>query len=633
MDVEDYFENQEKKSKIIKIIVIGSVLGFLFFALLLIFLNRIVPIKDITVSQDNVKLSPGESFSIVATVLPSNATSKDVIWKSSNPKVVDVSNDGSINVISYSEEDVVITVSSRDGKVYKEILVDVLEPKYVNISSIKFDAESVSLNYGQVYTLSPIIYPDNASDKNLIWSSSDPELVSVSDSGVVSVIANKDGEAIISASSKDNSVKSSIKIQTVHTDIKVSVSDIKFDKTEVVLKYGSSLTLKPIISPSNATNKSVKWTSSDTNLVVVDSSGKIKAKSNKNGEAIITAVSVDGSKTAQVKVNVKYVDQVVKVKSVKINNPSQNILYLNKKGNNTITMTATVSPSDADNKSVSWSSSNTSVASIDSNGKVTPKSLGSTKITVKTKDGGYTASYTIKVMQKNVIVISASSGLRMYDYFKEYTSNKSNYYSYDNNTLRYVFKSGSGFDYQYGDGFDIARKFLEQSFSNKREFIEVHLFFTMTGNSVKTYTCDKIKTTSDYTTIASKYNSAVSELKKLGYSVKGYVISHSPLNTKHSLAKENKIVYSNDENACSSGYRSAWKYYLSNNRMKSIIATGNYNNIKFVDNWSNFLKIVSEEERTFKWLRDFTTPSDDPLHWDKDTTIRYMQLAFDTAGL
>jgi hypothetical protein len=52
-----------------------------------------------------------------------------------------------------------------------------------------------------------------------------------------------------------------------------------------------------------------------------------------------------------------------------------------------------------------------------------------------------------------------------------------------------------------------------------------------------------------------------------------------------------------------------------------------------LDNWSNFLKLTDEANRKFKWLQEFTTPEDDALHWDKATTIRYMQLAFDTANM
>ena len=134
-------------------------------------------------------------------------------------------------------------------------------------------------------------------------------------------------------------------------------------------------------------------------------------------------------------------------------------------------------------------------------------------------------------------------------------------------------------------------------------------------------------------TIANKYNSAIQKIKDQGYIVSGYVITHSPLNTKHSLASSKKIVYSHKAEACKSGYRSAWKYYLSNNRMKNVLNTGNYPNIRIVDNWSNFLRVTDEANRKFEWLQKFTTPSDDPLHWDEPTTKLYMQLAFDTANM
>lgn len=219
-------------------------------------------------------------------------------------------------------------------------------------------------------------------------------------------------------------------------------------------------------------------------------------------------------------------------------------------------------------------------------------------------------------------------------WFKEYTSSNGYYYSMNEKTLKYVYKGGSGFEYQYGEGLTLAKSFLNDNYSNNKKYIDLSVFFTLTGNSVKKFTCDKINTSDEYLNIASKYNLAVQEILDLGYkNAKGFVISHSPLNTKHPLAKSNNIVYSHSEYACSSGYRSAWKYWLSNRRMEKVISTGSYKNIRFIDNFSNFVIIKDESKRTFTWLRTFTTPENDALHWDEPTTIAYMQLAFDTAGM
>lgn len=72
---------------------------------------------------------------------------------------------------------------------------------------------------------------------------------------------------------------------------------------------------------------------------------------------------------------------------------------------------------------------------------------------------------------------------------------------------------------------------------------------------------------------------------------------------------------------------------LLNNRMKKVLNTGNYPNIKIVDNQSNFLRVTDEANRKFEWLQKFTTPLDNHLHWEETTTKLYMQLAFDTANM
>ena len=278
------------------------------------------------------------------------------------------------------------------------------------------------------------------------------------------------------------------------------------------------------------------------------------------------------------------------------------------------------------------------MATVDSSGNITAKKLGKATITVKTVDGNYTASYNITVKQKTIIVVTASAGKRMYDWFKTYTSKNSFYYNFNDASLKYIYKSGSGFEYQYGEGLELAKDYINEHFSNTKNYVELSLFFTLTGNSVNNLTCDKIQTSNEYLDIATNYNNAIQQVKDLGYkNTKGYVISHSPLNTKQAIkeyperADYFNIVYSHDSNACSRWYRSAWKYWLSNRRMESVLKNGNYSNLTFIDNFSNFVVIKDESARTFTWLRNYTTT--DALHWDEPTTKEYMQLAFDTAGM
>ena len=290
---------------------------------------------------------------------------------------------------------------------------------------------------------------------------------------------------------------------------------------------------------------------------------------------------------------------------------------------------------------------------------VTAKSLGTTTITATTKDGNKTAGFNVIVKQKSIIVITASAGKRMADYFKNYTSKNGNYYVSEDN-LKYVYLSGSGFSYQTHSGLNDAKEYLTSQYTGKESFVDLSVFFTLTGNEIKDATCNQIQQgyfpykqssvvyeNNTYTDQANRYNGAIQNIINLGYiNTKGYVISHSPLNTVQAInefpkkAESFKIVYSHDQNACSSGYRSAYKYWLSNQAMSQAIGN-NYSNLTFIDNFSNFVvKDPGAGVVTFTWktheqnvsYRDIYKTTDG-LHWDSGTTQMYMQKAFDTAGM
>ena len=166
----------------------------------------------------------------------------------------------------------------------------------------------------------------------------------------------------------------------------ISVTGVSLNKNSTTLVVGGTETLTATVSPSNATNKNVTWTSSNTSVATV-SNGTITAK--KAGNATITAKTVDGNKTATCSVTVN--SNTVSVTSVSLN---KNSLTLDI--GETETLTATISPNNATNQNVSWISSNTGVATV-SNGIVSAISSGTSTITVKTVDGNKTATCLITV--------------------------------------------------------------------------------------------------------------------------------------------------------------------------------------------------------------------------------------------
>ncbi|MBO4549061.1 MAG: Ig domain-containing protein, partial [Abditibacteriota bacterium] len=167
--------------------------------------------------------------------------------------------------------------------------------------------------------------------------------------------------------------------------VKIPVTGVTLSETEIKLKKGESKTLTATVKPSDATDKSVTWTSDDTSIATVSSSGVVKAVG--AGTVKIRVKTKDGGFSAKCKVKV-----TVPVTGVTLNKKELTLI----KGASE-TLVASIAPSDATNKEVSWKSYDESIVTISSSGTVTAVAGGKTKVRVKTKDGGYTAYCWIKV--------------------------------------------------------------------------------------------------------------------------------------------------------------------------------------------------------------------------------------------
>ena len=244
---------------------------------------------------------------------------------------------------------------------------------------------------GQTASLTATVSPSNATNKSVTWTSSNPSVATVSSSGVVTAVAN--GTATITATTADGSNKTATCAVTVN--IPVKATGVTLNQTSLTLtSAGQTATLQATVSPSNASNKNVTWSSSNPSVATV-SNGVVTAVA--NGTATITATTADGSnKTATCAVTVNI---PVKATGVTLNQTS---LTLTSAGQ-TATLQATVSPSNASNKNVTWSSSNPSVASV-SNGVVTAVANGTATITVTTADGSNktaTCAVTVNIQTVN----------------------------------------------------------------------------------------------------------------------------------------------------------------------------------------------------------------------------------------
>ena len=332
---------------------------------------------SITLDYSEYKIVEKSDFQLVATVLPELTTCKDVVWSSSDMWVASV--DGNGLVRAYSVGEAIITASTTDGSnLSASCKVTVLTSL---AESITLDYTEVSLRATETATLVATVLPETTSNKGVEWSSSDESVATVSKKGIVTAISV--GEAIITATTVDGTdLSATCKVMVVPT----LAESVVLNLNEVSLEATETATLVATVLPELTTDKSVEWSSSNESVAAIDANGLVTAIT--VGEAIITATTADGSNlSASCKVT------VVPTLAETITLDKTEISF---EATETATLVAIVLPELATDKSVEWSSSNESVATIDANGLVTAIAVGEAIITVTTVDGS-NLSATCKV--------------------------------------------------------------------------------------------------------------------------------------------------------------------------------------------------------------------------------------------
>ena len=291
------------------------------------------------------------------------------------------SNTGEITIVLSADNDVTI----GEVKFYK---TGGSAPVTPTVNSVTVSPTSATLDPNNTQQLTANVDATPASaDKSVTWASNNPSVATVSESGLVTAVAQ--GTATITATSNLDNTKSGTCNITVNAPAApIPVTAIALNKSTAIIGIGDSETLTINYTPADAnTGKAVNWTSSNTSIATVDNSGKVTGVA--AGTATITATSTtDASITASCAVTV----QAVAVTNVSINPTSANLQI-----GGGADLTYTVLPANATDKSVSWSSSNTAVATVNNNGHVSAVAAGTATITVTTTDGNKTATCSVTV--------------------------------------------------------------------------------------------------------------------------------------------------------------------------------------------------------------------------------------------
>ncbi|MFV0344170.1 MAG: Ig domain-containing protein [Anaerocolumna sp.] len=335
----------------------------------------------------DLELNVGQTYTIKVTATPANATDYTLTWTSLDNAIATVDEKGTITGKAVGKT-VIMATASTGGVVYCNV-------------TVKAVATGLQLNYseknvviGDSLAIKATIIPSNAaSTVNVVWTSSKPSVATISSSGTLKAI--KGGTTIITAKTSDGKYTSFCIIHVVE-----KVTSIKLNKTYYRVGLKKSYTLKATVKTNAATNPKIKWSTSNSKIATVDQKGKVTGRA--IGTVTITAAAMDGS-------GVKATSTIRIVRaatSITLNRTSVTTVV-----GRTVSLKATVKPSNATFKTVNWTTSNEKVAIVDSNGRVTALSEGTVTIKASAKDnsGKYAICYMVvgkRVPANSVTIIN-----------------------------------------------------------------------------------------------------------------------------------------------------------------------------------------------------------------------------------
>ena len=446
--------------------------------------QKLVSVESVELNKSSVEIVEGDTFKLIASVKPENATDKTVTWNSSEPETVSVSSEGILTAIKPGNA--TVTVTTNDGNFTATCSVTVFYKPKASALFLEGGRWLFAAEIGQHFSLSVTTEPEDC-HLELEWTVSDASIATISGEGrSVDLYTTDYGEAVVTVKDRYSGLSLSESVETrvrdfywtentglqhdgvpmveitigeeyqlhchyspeyatrifrkdmagfsyngfVHTSptfftiddnglIKgvssgltlietripvykregssslyvnvisqtVPIESIELSKASVELNVGESETLIATVKPDNATDKTVTWSSSAAEIASVDQNGKVTAI--KEGTATITAKA--GGKEASCEITVD--KKVIQVTSITLDKEELTVFV-----GNQATLTATVKPDDATDKTVTWTSSNTSAATVE-NGVI--KGVGTGRTTITATAGNQSATCSVLVVKNS----------------------------------------------------------------------------------------------------------------------------------------------------------------------------------------------------------------------------------------
>ncbi|MEF2246977.1 polysaccharide lyase family 8 super-sandwich domain-containing protein [Paenibacillus sp. IITD108] len=279
------------------------------------------------------------------------------------------------------------TQIGKTGEQGQMTLDDIKVYDYSAVESVALSETALQLSPGDQRQLLASVLPADATNTYLIWYSDDPAVAAVDEKGMVTAVAN--GSTTIYAASKENSQLLGTAAITV--DTYVPVEGVTVNPAAAEVQTDRTISLEAVITPEEATNKAVEWTSSDPEIATVDSNGTVYGLT--TGTVNITASSLDGGHLGESTITV-----------IARNTPAESIelpMSIRVVKGDKVKLTPVFYPADTTNREVQWSSEDDSIAIVDSSGVITGLEAGTTVIRASVTNGSETvqAETTVEVAE------------------------------------------------------------------------------------------------------------------------------------------------------------------------------------------------------------------------------------------
>lgn len=340
-----------------------------------------VPATDFAITPADATVNIGSTLQLEKIFTPNDATNQYVTWSSSDTEIATVNNVGTVTGVKEGKITVSAVYTDTPDRV-PWIRTSTITVKDAPVRATSFDVDPATKNIivGEKFNITPIFTPDNTTNKHVDYQSLDTGVVTVDDKGVVTGVGA--GDAVIQCQSEDGGFIATCAVR-VDNAIEFSLSPSTKE-----IAVGKSFKLKKVTKPSNA-NKTATWSTSNASIASVSASGRVTGK--RIGSCVISCTITKYNQSARCRVKVAKLNSKVKFdnKNIRIG------------VGQTHRLKTTVWTNNSSTPKLSWKSANSSVASVNSGGKITGKRVGLTKITATTNDSVRAkATCKVRVIQR-----------------------------------------------------------------------------------------------------------------------------------------------------------------------------------------------------------------------------------------